>query len=134
MKRIELRRGKPLERKAAPKRQRSISPASKPQRDKARTEPCVVTQAEAIEGATVDPAHLCPRGRGGCDDPLCVVPLVRGLHRAFDDGELDLLPALVGRRTAELCHALEHYDGDVLSLLHRLTGERYVPMSRVEAA
>lgn len=115
-----------LKRKTAPKKQRSISPASPAQREKARLEPCVATGAEA-EYVTVDPAHLCPRGKGGCDDPLCVVPLARTLHRQFDDGDYDLLPHLVHRRTAELQHALGHYDGDLLSLLHRLTGQRYRP-------
>lgn len=108
-------------------KQRSISPASPDQREKARTEPCVVTGYEAIDGYVVDPGHLCARGRGGCDDPLCTVPIYRPAHRAFDDGDLDLLPYLVGKRTAELQHALGHYEGDLLGLLHRLTGDRYVP-------
>lgn len=104
--------------------------ASFAQRQKARTEPCVVTGRFHNE-TWVDPAHLVSRAQGGCDDPLCVVSLRRGLHRAFDEGNLDLLPALIGRRVPELQHALGHYDGDLLGLLHRLTGERYVPAKEV---
>ena len=75
-----------------------------------------------------DPAHLWPRGKGGCDDPLCTVPLTRPEHRAFDDGELDILPHLLAAGcVAELCHALEHARGDLVGLLNRLTGERWVP-------
>lgn len=109
----------------------SASPA---QQKKANTQPCIVTQQEAIEGATVDPAHLWPRGRGGCDDPLCTLPLRRDVHRAFDDGDFDLLPYLADH-SAEVLHALGHAledGGGLLALLHRLTGERYVP--KVEAA
>lgn len=127
LKRTPLNRSSELRRKSAPKKAKAISPASKEQRKKVLVEPCVVTGFEAIESYVVDPAHLCPRSHGGCDDPLCVVPLLRTLHRDFDDGKLDLLPYLVGKRTAELQHALGHYDGDLLSLLHRLTGQRFSP-------
>jgi hypothetical protein len=97
--------------------------ASKAQQEKARSEPCVVTGQETLYGATVDPAHLWPRSKGGCDSDLCTVPLVRHLHRLFDEGEFDLLPYLKGR-LPELHHALDHADGDLCGLLHRLTGER----------
>lgn len=112
MERTPMRRGRGF----------SASPA---QRKKAREEPCVVTGQEALYGAVIDPAHLCARARGGCDNELCVVPLVRHIHRAFDEGEFDLLPYLVKRRVPELCHALEHYDGALLALTHRLTGQRH---------
>lgn len=98
--------------------------ASRAQREKARREPCIVTGSEALEGAVIDPAHLCARARGGCNDALCVVPLRRDLHREFDLGDVDLLPYLVKRRVPELAHALEHYDGDLIGLLQRLTGSR----------
>lgn len=75
-----------------------------------------------------DPAHLWPRGAGGCDHELCVVPLIRTEHRAFDDGKLDLLPFLLAHGlTAEIQHALGHANGDLIGLLHRLTGVLYVP-------
>jgi hypothetical protein len=40
----------------------------------------------------IDPVHLIPRSLGGCGDPMCVVPLCRSCHRAYDTGRLDLLP------------------------------------------
>jgi len=46
----------------------------------------------------IDPAHLIPRSLGGCGDPLCVVPACRRCHRAYDRGELDLVPAWSRRR------------------------------------
>lgn len=120
---------KPLKRTATTKR-RPISPASPAQRRKARGSACIVTGALAIEGATVDPAHLCSRAHGGCDNPLCVVPLRRDVHESFDRGELDLLPYLRPHHSPtlylpEIQHALGHYDGNLLGLLRRLTGDRY---------
>ena len=127
MKRSPLQRRTPLRATDAPRsRRQPISAASVAQRDKAQV--CIVTGVRKDEGWTIDAAHLCARARGGCDDPLCVVGLRREIHRAFDQGRFDLLPYLIAHRmTAELCHALEHYDGDLLGLLQRLTGERFVP-------
>lgn len=102
----------------------AISPASNAQRAKVRG-------ARSITGAAgpCDPAHLWARGRGGCDLPACVVALTRDEHRAFDAGELDLLPFLVrDGRVAEMQHALEHADGNLIGLLERLTGQRWAPV------
>jgi hypothetical protein len=107
------------------KRRRSFTPASAAQRaalDGARS---------VVSGATegLQPAHLAARARGGCDDPLCSVPLTAPEHRLFDDGQLDLLPHLIrAGRTAEIAHALIHYDGHLVSLLTRLTGKRWAPV------
>jgi hypothetical protein len=122
-----LKRNATLKPSAPRARPRGISPATPAQR--ARTVTCVVTGARRDEGWTVDPAHLCPRGLGGCNDPLCVVGLRRDLHDAFDQGELDLLPWLIAHgMVAEIQHALEHYRGDLLGLAARLCGERaFVP-------
>jgi hypothetical protein len=80
----------------------------------------------------VDPAHLVPRSRVGCDRPDCVVPLCRfRCHRAFDTGRLDLLPYLEPRHRSELAHALQHLG--LIELLERLTAERWAP-ARCEAA
>lgn len=108
------RRRYALARRTALKR-RPISPASPAQRAKVKGELCVHCKHLAC-----DPMHLCPRGRGGCDDPLCVVPGCRHCHRRFDAGKLDLLPDLVGRFKAEIAHAQLHMDP--ISLLERLTG------------
>jgi 5-methylcytosine-specific restriction endonuclease McrA len=64
---------------------------------------CLVCQRRPI-----DPAHLVPRSLGGCDEANCCVPLCRSCHRAYDRGELDLLPRLEPRFRAELAHALIH--------------------------
>lgn len=126
MRQSELKRKTPLKRTALkpsrkPTRRSGFTPASPAQREKARIEPCVVSGDEVVYGAIIDPAHLCARAHGGCDSELCVVPLRRDLHRRFDDGDLDLLPHLIGRRVPELCHALEHYDGSLILLARRLS-------------
>lgn len=112
--------------------------ASPAQRAKVADLPCIVTGAEKIEGAVVDPAHLWPRSLGGCPDPLCVVPLRRDIHDLFEDGQFDLYPYLVKPRhtaawSAELVHALEHADWSLTRLLHELTGERHYAESEIEA-
>jgi len=66
-----------------------------------------------------------PRSLGGCDDAACVVPLCRRCHRAYDRGELDLLPYLEPRYRAELAHALTHLA--LLAVLRRVTGMRWAP-------
>jgi hypothetical protein len=116
--------------KAPQKRRKAISPASPAQRRKVAEGVCLVTGRDKYE-ATIDPAHLAPRGfHGGCDDPLCVVRLERSVHRAFDDGDFDLLPYLrpsgdERRYLPEIQHALDHFDGNLIGLLQRLTGERW---------
>lgn len=78
-----------------------------------------------------DPAHVWPRGLGGCDDALCVVPLTRAEHDAFDAGELELLPHLVAHRCfAEIAHAVEHARGDLIAVLERLTAEKWQPVPK----
>lgn len=109
-----LRRDTPLRRRAELKRA-PFSPASPAQRAKVRGQRCVHCGRPAT-----DPMHVWKRGRGGCDDPLCVVPGCRRCHRAFDRGELDLLGDLVKRYKPEIAHALMH--ADPVSLLARLTG------------
>ena len=78
--------------------------------------------------------HLVDRSLGGCDDPDCVVPATREEHDAYDAGELDLLPYLIRNKNQpghlrELKHALEHCDGSLLRLIHKITGRRHVPES-----
>ena len=68
----------------------------------------------------IDPAHLIPRSLGGCGDPLCVVPLCRRCHRAYDRGELDLLPYLEPAWRAQLAHAVGHVG--LIGALRRISG------------
>jgi hypothetical protein len=64
--------------------------------------------ANCGQGPGCDPAHLVPRSLGGCDDALCVIPLCRACHRAYDQGLLDIEAALEPKYRAELAHALQH--------------------------
>ena len=109
-------------------RPRAFALTSDPQRRKVAGSACIVCGA----GDGVDPAHLTPRSRGGCDHPDCVVALCRvRCHRAFDAGRLDLLPYLEPGHRRELAHALQHVG--LIELLERLTAERWAPI-RSEAA
>lgn len=108
----------------------AISPASPEQRAKKAAGASIVSGA--VTG--LDPAHICPRDLGGCDDPLCVVPLTREEHEAFDNADprtgrrLDILPYLIAHGCIdELAHALHHYRGDLIALLERVTGEKWIP-------
>jgi hypothetical protein len=103
------------------------------QREKVRGLPCVGCGKGASEYRAIDPAHLWPKGMGGCDDPLCVIPLCRdiggGCHRLFDLGELDLLPKLIARKYfPELAHATTAHELGPLSLLERTTGITWQPV------
>lgn len=111
-------------------KRKPISVASSEQRAKRQAGVSIVSG----ESRGLDSAHLCPRGLGGCDDPDCTVPLTRAEHRAFDAGELDLLPYLVPAYVDEMAHALRHYRGDLPALLERLTGTRWRPADERHAA
>jgi hypothetical protein len=131
-----LRTRKALRRKAKLRRQRAlrrqtplgrtaVSPASDAQRLKVAGKACLVCRKQPV-----DPAHLWPRSLGGCDHPDCVVPLDRRCHRAYDRGELDLLPYLEPGYRVELAHALEHLS--LVALLRRVTGTRWTPCENDE--
>lgn len=79
---------------------------------------CIVCGADA----RIDPAHLIPRSLGGCGERLCVVPLCRYCHRAYDRGELDLLPYLELAWRVHLAHAVGHVG--LIGALRRITGRR----------
>ena len=53
---------------------------------------------------------------------LCVVPLCRRCHRAYDRGELDLLPHLEPAWRAQLAHAVGHLG--LIGALRRVSGQR----------
>lgn len=124
-----LKRGGPIKRKATKKRRQPISPASTAQRAKVKGAVSIVSGEPAT-----DAAHIWPRSLGGCDDALCVVPLTREEHEAYDDrGELDLLPHLIReRRIPELQHALAHAGGSLLRLIERVTNQRWAPVGAEE--
>ena len=57
---------------------------------------------------------------GGCGDALCVVPACRSCHRAYDAGELDLLPYLEPAWRSQLAHAVGHVG--LITALRRISG------------
>jgi hypothetical protein len=77
----------------------------------------------------IDPAHLIPRSLGGCGDPLCTCPLCRPCHRAYDRGELDLLPYLEPAWRAQLAHAVGHVG--LIAALRRITATRSAGVDNV---
>jgi hypothetical protein len=78
--------------------------ASPSQRAKIAGSACVVCR----QTRGITPAHRAPRSMGGCDEPDCVVPLCWMHHRAYDTGELELLPHLEPRWRDEVAHAVLH--------------------------
>jgi hypothetical protein len=115
--RAGLRAGTTLRRRAPLKRAAAMA-ASDAQRRTVAGLTCIVCRADQ----RIDPAHLIPRSLGGCGDALCVVPLCRHHHRAYDRGELDLLPHLEPAWRAQLAHAVGHVG--LLGAVRRITGQR----------
>lgn len=110
----------------------SFKPASPAQREAVAGWLCVHCNGE--RGVlTVDPAHLTPRGGGwgGCDSPLCVIPLCRLCHSDFDGlttGVVDLAPILALDDWAEhRAHMATHLD--YVTALQRLSGCKYAPVN-----
>ena len=67
--------------------------------------PCAYCGIEA----KCDPAHVWPRGMGGCDEPECVIPLCRKHHTEFDTGRLNLLSVLrLPMWSRQYEHAIAH--------------------------
>lgn len=127
--RTPLKRKTALVRKVAlarrtPLRRRRPRGASEAQRDKVAGQRCLVCGSRPV-----DPAHLVARARGGCDHRDCVVALCRSCHRAFDQGQLDLLAHLEPHSRRELAHALSHLS--LVSLLQRLTAEWWGPAGAI---
>jgi hypothetical protein len=107
----QLQRSKPLQRTAS-------MAASERQRAAVVERRCIVCDADK----RIDPAHLIPRSLGGCGDSLCVVPLCRRCHRAYDRGDLDLLPYLEPAWRAQLAHAVGHLG--LIGALRRVSGRQ----------
>ena len=118
----ELKHTDSLRRTSGPKR-KGFTPASGPQKDKAQEEGCRIT---GEHGPHVHPAHVIPRGMGGCDHPDCIVPLRADYHRLYDRGKLDVLPHLT---LDEQAHAASHVG--LQAALKRTTNENYIPEGAV---
>jgi hypothetical protein len=114
--RARLRARKPLRRTTPLQRTGSLA-ATDRQRAAVAGWACIV--CGATQG--VDPAHVIARSGGGCGAALCVVPLCRvRCHRAYDRGELDLLPYLEPAWRAQLAHAVGHVG--LIGALRRISG------------
>ena len=68
----------------------------------------------------VDPAHLIPRVAWRLWERLCVIRSCRRCHRAYDAGELDLLPYLEPAWRAQVAHAVGHVG--LIGALRRISG------------
>lgn len=100
---------------------RSTAPETSPaQREKVRGRPCAGCGREGH----VDPAHVWRRAHGGCDHPDCVIPLCRTCHRAFDQGELDLLSRFADSEAwaVEQAHPILEHGVGLVELVRRLSG------------
>jgi len=118
LRRRPLRPGTRAPCRRTPPARAPFAPASAAQRDAVRDRACIVCGGRTA----VDPAHLVPRSLGGCEHPLCVVPLCRAHHRAYDRGELDLVAFLEPDHRAEAAHAVAHLG--LIGALRRLSGDR----------
>lgn len=123
MKRTRLRRRAPLRatkplRRTTPLRRTPSMAATERQRASVAGRPCIVCGADR----RVDAAHLIPRSLGGCGEVRCVTALCRACHRAYDRGELDLLPYLEPAWRAQLAHAVGHVG--LIGALRRISGKR----------
>jgi len=129
MKRTPLRRRAQLRAKAPLRRSKPLArtpsmAATANQRAAVAGLCCIVCGSDR----RIDPAHLVPRSLGGCGDPLCVIPLCRQHHRAYDRGELDLLPHLEPGSRAQLAHAVSHVG--LIGAIRQITGSRRLPDER----
>jgi hypothetical protein len=105
----ELQRRTPLERAPA-------MAATESQRAAVAGRNCIVCGTNR----RIDPAHLIPRSLGGCGHGLCVTALCRRCHRAYDRGELDLLPYLEPVWREQVAHAVGH--AGLIAALRRISG------------
>ncbi|HEX5591975.1 MAG TPA: hypothetical protein VFX35_01360 [Solirubrobacterales bacterium] len=108
--------------------------ASKAQRDKVKLMPCLGCRREVDPDYpdlwTIDPAHVWPKDKGGCDSPDCVLPLCRfvptgeGCHRLFDEGRLDLTERLANSEAwqVEQAHPILCHGVGLVELVRRLSG------------
>ena len=118
--RTKLRAGNQLQRTSSLQRTSAMA-ATESQRAAVAGRACIVCGADR----RIDPAHLIPRSLGGCGHALCVTALCRRCHRAYDRGDLDLLPYLEPAWRAQLAHAVGHLG--LIGALRRITGQRCPP-------
>lgn len=121
MKRTAVRQRTPLGaksplRRTTPLRRTPSMGATDAQRAAVAGRPCIVCRTTS----RVDPAHLISRAQGGCGAAACCIALCRVHHRAYDAGELDLLPYLEPGYRDQLAHAVGHLG--LIGALRRISG------------
>jgi hypothetical protein len=100
------------------------------QREKVKGLVCIGCGRGASDYLAIDPAHLWPKGKGGCDSPDCVGPLCResngeGCHKLFDEGKLELLPKLIDKGYwVEMAHPISEHEVSPFTLTERLTASK----------
>jgi hypothetical protein len=151
MRRVSLKRQQEIDAGERPRQSSTLKPGrgfsvAPAQRAKVKLLVCLgcgrEVDPDTVGEWIIDPAHLVPRGKGGCDDELCVIPLCRhryivgeGCHPAYDRNELDLHPRLaMGGYEKEIAHAIEVHGFTLLELVRQVTGEPYVPQRELEVA
>jgi hypothetical protein len=120
-------------RRRSPLKQGNGFAASDAQRAKVAGMPCVACGKVASAYLAIDPAHVWPRGKGGCDSPDCVLPACRiiatgeGCHRSFDEGQLDLTERLADSEAwqVEQAHPILVHGVSPVELVRRLSGGAY---------
>jgi hypothetical protein len=146
LRRVGLKRQADIDAGERPRRNSTLKPGrgfkvADLQREKVKLLTCLGCGREVDPDArgewTIDPAHLVPRGKGGCDSELCVFPLCRhlylpltGCHPIFDGQvagkSVDLHERLArGGYEQELAHAVGVHGLTPIELVERVTGEPY---------
>jgi hypothetical protein len=85
-----------------PLRRRLVNPPSEAERRKVAGRPCLVCARRPV-----DPVDLGPVRLAGATMPIASCRCA-GAARAYDRGELDVLPHLDAGYRVELAHALRH--------------------------
>jgi hypothetical protein len=133
---VEGQEDAPKSRRRSSLKQGACFAASDAQRAKVAGMPCIACGVEATEddSIVIDPAHLWPRSKGGCDHEDCVVPACRypfkggeGCHRLFDEGQLDLTERLADSEAwqVEQAHPILVHGVSPVELVRRLSGGAY---------
>lgn len=128
----EKRQGETRRRGSTLKRGRGFA-ASPAQQAKIRDLACIVCGRDRHE-AKIEAAHVYPRRLASCDCAEGVVALCHEDHRAFDEGKLDLLPALIAHGyRAEVAHAFLEHDAPFAEVLKQVTGVSWKPVAEAAA-
>ena len=114
--RAKLRARKQLKRNASLQRTPSMV-ATEAQRAAVAGRNCIVCGSRLADRSGAPHTQVAGRMRS---TPCCVTALCRPCHRAYDRGELDLLPYLEPAWRAQVAHAVGHVG--LVGALRRISG------------